>query len=123
MAYAATFRLRRGRLASVALCVAGSLCMGGGIASSQTTPATVHPEFWPTAHSPAAMTDPATEAKVRALMARMSRGGEGRTGDPGRHLLDPPVDLRTYTWVRFLAGATCWPWRRRRATPQAWLDR
>src|SRR5476649_2067377 len=59
-------------------------------------PGATHPGLWPRAHSPAALTDRKTEARVRALMARMSL--EEKVGQVIQADISSirPEDLRTY---------------------------
>src|SRR3546814_14506270 len=63
--------MQRSALAmAAALLLAGTALAAGP--ANDTGAATVHPELWPAAHSPAAITDAATEARIDALLARMT---------------------------------------------------
>src|SRR3546814_20725964 len=59
-----------------ALAMATALLLGGPALAAapegDTGAATVHPELWPAATSPAAITDAAPEARIDALIARMT---------------------------------------------------
>src|SRR3546814_11278003 len=58
-----------------ALAMATALLLGGTALAAapegDTGAATVHPELWPAAQSPAAITDAATEPRLAALIARL----------------------------------------------------
>jgi len=81
-----------------------------------------HPEMWPQAHSPAAMTDPRTEAVVRELLARMTV--EEKVGQTIQADIASikPEDLLTYPLGSVLAGGTSGPGGDDRAPAQAWVD-
>ncbi|GAA0211002.1 beta-glucosidase [Brevundimonas nasdae] len=81
-----------------------------------------HPEMWPAAHSPAAMTDARTEAFVRDLLARMTI--EEKVGQTIQADIASikPEDLLTYPLGSVLAGGTSGPGGDDRAPAQAWVD-
>jgi beta-glucosidase len=99
--------------------LAGLLALGAALAAhgaaAQTaanTAAQAHPALWPTAHS-TGLVDPATEARITALMAGMSleeKVGQMIQADIGSIT---PEDLRHYPLGSILAGAA----RRRSARP------
>ncbi|HEX8471386.1 MAG TPA: glycoside hydrolase family 3 N-terminal domain-containing protein [Brevundimonas sp.] len=84
--------------------------------------ATAHPALWPTAHSPAALTGPATEARVRELLSRMTieeKVGQLIQADIGAIT---PADLAAYPIGSILAGGSSSPNGDERSPPQAWLE-
>ena len=90
-------------------------------ASAGAPSAVAHPDLWPAAHSPAAITDQATEARISAIMARMSLEEEvGQTiqADIGSISLD---DLRRYPLGALLAGGSSAPRGDNRAAPAEWV--
>ncbi len=88
--------------------------------SAPTSPASLHPELWPTAA--AAATDPATEAFVDQLLLHMSL--EEKIGQMIQADIAAisPAELRTYKLGSILAGGNAAPGNNVRTTPQAWLD-
>ena len=93
-------------------------------AGSATVPAasTAHPELWPKASSPAAMSDPATEAFVADLLKRMTieeKVGQIIQADIASIT---PADLATYPLGSILAGGNSAPGGDDRASAQAWVD-
>ncbi|MFC5344346.1 glycoside hydrolase family 3 N-terminal domain-containing protein [Brevundimonas staleyi] len=84
--------------------------------------ATAHPDRWPTSHSPAALTGPITEARVRELLAAMTieeKVGQLIQADIGSI---KPEDLATYPIGSILAGGSSSPNGDERSGPGAWLD-
>jgi len=84
--------------------------------------AVAHPDRWPTSHSPAALTGPATEARVRDLLAAMTveeKVGQLIQADIGAI---KPEDLAAYPIGSILAGGSSSPNGDERSGPQAWLD-
>ncbi|WP_257456381.1 glycoside hydrolase family 3 protein [Archangium lipolyticum] len=89
--------------------------------SPEEGPATAHPTLWPQTKSPAAMTDPQTEAQVEALLARLSveeKVGQVIQGDINSI---KPEDLRTYPLGSILAGGNSGPNGDDRASAAEWL--
>jgi beta-glucosidase len=83
--------------------------------------AVAHPEAWPAAASPAALTDPATEQAITELMARMSleeKVGQTVQADIGSIR---PEDLRKYPLGSILAGGNSGPGGDDRAPAAAWV--
>lgn len=81
---------------------------------------TADPANWPRASSPAALTDAATEAKITAMMARMTveqKVGQTIQGDISAMT---PADLRRYPLGSVLAGGNSGPNGNERATPAEW---
>jgi beta-glucosidase len=98
------------------------LVAAAGLAHAAEPPGTPHPALWPKAHSPAGMTNPETEARVTALMARMSleeKVGQVIQADIGSI---KPEDLKTYPLGSILAGGNSGPGGDDRASAQRWLD-
>jgi len=94
----------------------------GGGAAPVPEASRAHPEMWPAAHSPAAMTDAKTEAFVRDLLARMTV--EEKVGQTIQADIASikPEDLLTYPLGSILAGGTSGPGGDDRAPAQAWVD-
>ena len=116
------------RLITTLLFLAPALC-GPGSAAAQTATspsvpeaATAHPALWPTASSPHAMTDPATEAFVADLLRRMTieeKVGQMIQADIASIT---PADLAEYPLGSILAGGNSAPGGDDRASAQAWVD-
>jgi beta-glucosidase len=110
------------------LMLTSTLCGAGSVlaqtANSTTVPAasTAHPELWPKASSPAAMSDPATEAFVADLLTRMTieeKVGQIIQADIASIT---PADLAVYPLGSILAGGNSAPGGDDRASAQAWVD-
>ncbi|WOF44658.1 exo 1,3/1,4-beta-D-glucan glucohydrolase [Sphingopyxis indica] len=88
----------------------------GGDAGS----ATVHPELWPAAKSPAAITDAATEKRIDDLLARMTV--EQKVGQLIQADISTitPGDLETYPLGSILAGGNSGPNGNERASAADW---
>ena len=84
--------------------------------------ATANPALWPRADSPAAMTDAATEARISAIIARMSI--EQKVGQTIQADISAitPADLDRYPLGSILAGGNSGPGGNERATPVEWRD-
>ncbi len=102
-------------LAALALCAAA---MAEPVGPS---PALVHPALWPSARSPAGLADPRTEARVTALMSRMTL--EEKVGQVIQADISAikPEDLRTYPLGSVIAGGNSGPGGDDRASAEAWL--
>jgi beta-glucosidase len=116
--------LRRQALAmTTALLLAGTANISiAAEAKSDQQPASVvmNPEIWPQSKSPAALTDAATEAKIDALLARMSveqKVGQLVQGDISTIT---PEDLKTYPLGSILAGGNSGPYGNERAGAADW---
>jgi beta-glucosidase len=96
---------------------------GAAFAQSSPAPSTIaHPDQWPAAASPAAITDAKTEAFITQLMAKMSveeKVGQTIQGDIASMT---PADLEKYPLGSILAGGNSAPGGNDRAPPQAWID-
>ena len=96
-----------------------------GAASAQQAPAVAaaaraNPAAWPQAHSPAAITDPATEKAIDALLARMTieqKVGQVVQGDISSVT---PADLARYPLGSILAGGNSGPYGDERADAATW---
>ncbi|MET0336611.1 MAG: glycoside hydrolase family 3 N-terminal domain-containing protein, partial [Caulobacter sp.] len=80
-----------------------------------------HPALWPQAKSPAAMTDAATEAKVRELLSKMTL--EEKVGQTIQADISyiKPEDLKTYPLGSLLAGGSSGPFGDERGDAAKWL--
>jgi beta-glucosidase len=108
------------RLGLLLMAAAGLLTFAAGQAPLDP-PGTAHPALWPAARSPG-LVDPATEARITALMARMSleeKVGQMIQGDISNI---KPEDLRQYPLGSVLAGGDSPPvGQPDRSGPAAWL--
>lgn len=116
----------------LALATAASIAFAGGslaqtryvsAGASRVTPSTqAHPDLWPTAQSPAAMSDARTEAFVEAILARMTV--EEKVGQliQADIAAITPDQLAQYPLGSILAGGNSSPGGDERASPQAWVD-
>ncbi len=91
-------------------------------ASIVTQAARAHPEMWPHAASPAAMSDAATEAFVTELMSRMTL--EEKVGQTIQADIASikPEDLLRYPLGSILAGGNSSPGGDERASAQKWVE-
>ncbi|HWQ86807.1 exo 1,3/1,4-beta-D-glucan glucohydrolase [Brevundimonas sp.] len=81
-----------------------------------------HPEMWPHAASPAALSDPQTEAFIDALLARMTLEEKvGQTIQVDIASITPD-QLADYPLGSILAGGNSSPGGDERAPAQAWVD-
>lgn len=82
--------------------------------------ATATPSLWPRADSPAAITDPVTERRIDALLARMTV--EQKVGQTVQADISAitPADLDRYPLGSILAGGSSGPNGNERATPAEW---
>ena len=82
--------------------------------------ATAHPAQWPAAHSPAAITDPATEARITALLKRMTLAQKIGQMIQGDISSVTPADLQRYPLGSILAGGNSGPYGNERASGAEW---
>ncbi|MEO6113556.1 MAG: exo 1,3/1,4-beta-D-glucan glucohydrolase [Sphingomicrobium sp.] len=89
-------------------------------AAAQPGPADAHPAAWPYSHSPAAITDAATEKRIAALIARMTT--EQKVGQTIQADISAitPADLDRYPLGSILAGGNSGPNGNERATAAEW---
>lgn len=106
-------------VAATALLLAGT-ASAAAPRSAGTDAATVHPDLWPTAKSPAAITDKATEARIDALIARMTI--EQKVGQLIQADISTitPKDLETYPLGSILAGGNSGPHGNERSSAADW---
>lgn len=109
--------IRAGLVASTA-----ALALVGAASAQMAHAQTAHPELWPSAKSPAAMTDAATEAKVRELLSRMTL--EEKVGQTIQADISyiKPEDLKTYPLGSLLAGGSSGPFGDERGDAAKWLS-
>jgi beta-glucosidase len=114
----------RVRPSARAALLAGALIAVGLLAApvrAQDGGAVAHPDLWPVAASPAAITDPATEARITQLMAGMSLEEKvGQTIQADVASITPD-DLRRYPLGSLLAGGNSAPHGDNHAPPADWL--
>ena len=112
-------------------CALGALLMGllasSALAAAPATftipaEAVAHPDLWPKAHSPAALTDARTERRIDALMSAMSL--EEKVGQTIQADLTSlrPEDLARYPVGSILAGGNDAPKGDNRGPASDWLD-
>ncbi|HWW56664.1 MAG TPA: glycoside hydrolase family 3 N-terminal domain-containing protein [Sphingopyxis sp.] len=99
------------------------LLAGTAVAAAQTSEtgaATVHPELWPAAKSPAAISDPKTEARIDALIKKMTI--EQKVGQLVQADISTitPKDLETYPLGSILAGGNSGPNGNERSRAADW---
>jgi len=106
------------RLAVAVVVMACTLAAAAPARAGDAAP-TVHPELWPQARWPLPP-DPALEARVEALLTRMTleeKVGQTIQADIGSVT---PEDVRRYRLGSILAGGNSKPGGRRTATPAQW---
>jgi beta-glucosidase len=98
----------------------GLLCLIGLVFASSRAADVAHPALWPAVH-PAPLVDVATEARIAALVKRMSL--EEKVGQTIQTDISTvtPADLRTYPLGSVLAGGDSGPYGDERAAPAQWL--
>ncbi len=87
---------------------------------ADSSAASVHPDLWPAAKSPAAITDAATEKRIDALLAKMTveqKVGQLIQGDISTIT---PMDLETYPLGSILAGGNSGPNGNERSSAADW---
>ncbi|MEO0033451.1 MAG: hypothetical protein RIS94_3209 [Pseudomonadota bacterium] len=113
--------VRRALFAATMLAAAGAVPSLAQAPSPLPASATAHPALWPAAHSPAAITDRATEARITRLLARMTL--EQKVGQMIQADISAitPADLARYPVGSILAGGNSGPYGDERADPAKWL--
>lgn len=112
---------RRTLLTAAALVAVLSAGAAPCVAAQETPSAGANPAVWPEAASPAALTDAATEARIDALMARMTleeKVGQLIQADIGSIT---PADLAAYPIGSILAGGNSAPEGNERAPLAEWV--
>lgn len=109
------------RRTSIAMAL-GLLLAGaaGTAAGMEEGGARVHPEIWPVARSPQAISDPATERRIDVLLDRMTV--EQKVGQLIQADISAitPKDLETYPLGSILAGGNSGPFGNERSTAAEW---
>lgn len=110
--------MRRLAIAVVPLLLAGHTA--GQAPATASAPATVHPQDWPVAASPRAISDPATEAMITRIVARMPL--EAKVGQLIQADISAikPADLAQYPLGSILAGGNSGPYGDERADARTW---
>ncbi|HCF25110.1 MULTISPECIES: glycoside hydrolase family 3 protein [unclassified Novosphingobium] len=107
--------------AAIAIALGGSAAILGGASLAQAVPAAaMQLELWPTAKSPASLSDAATETRIDALIAGMTleqKVGQIIQADIGSIT---PADLATYPLGSILAGGNSGPYGDERADAAKW---
>ncbi|GAA0627287.1 exo 1,3/1,4-beta-D-glucan glucohydrolase [Brevundimonas kwangchunensis] len=112
---------RRTLLSAVALAAVLSGCAPLAAQATDPAAAVADPAAWPVAASPATITDAATEARIDALLARMTieeKVGQLIQADIGSIT---PADLATYPIGSILAGGNSAPSGNERAPLADWV--
>jgi beta-glucosidase len=96
-------------------------CVAGVLPPASASDTTVHPQLWPSV-KPALAVDPALEARISALLSKMSP--EDKVGQliQGDITTITPADLKTYHLGSVLAGGNSGPNGDEFATPAKWLE-
>ncbi len=111
---------RSARASALALSIA--LGAAGGVLAQTSPAATAHPELWPKAASPTAITDAKTEAFITGLMSKMSLEEKvGQTIQADGSAITPE-DLRKYPLGSVEAGGNTAPGGDDRAPAPKWVD-
>ena len=113
--------MRRQAIAmATALLLAGTAATAIAQAPDEAASAAVHPDLWPAAKSPAAITDPATEARIDAMLAKMTV--EQKVGQIVQADISTitPKDLETYPLGSILAGGNSGPNGNERSSAADW---
>ena len=115
---------RSGRLGRLLLPSLGALVAGmiPAISAAAAPSSTAHPMRWPRAHSPAAISDPATEARIDRMIAGMTI--EQKVGQTIQADISTitPEDLDRYPLGSILAGGNSGPFGDERATSGRWAE-
>lgn len=111
---------RLGLLAASMLVSGCSTASLPGPSAALPPAARAHPALWPAAHSPAAISDPATEARITAMLARMTL--EQKVGQMIQADISAitPADLARYPLGSILAGGNSGPYGDERADAAKW---
>ena len=112
-----------GRMRTLLALAALPLAVVPAVAISAADPQTVavaNPQAWPTARSPQAITDPATERRISRLLSRMSI--EQKVGQLIQADISTikPDDLARYPLGSILAGGNSGPFGNERASANDW---
>ena len=115
-------RIMAGAKSGLAILLSATMIGGAAVAGAPNTAGTANPKSWPVAHS-RGLVDPATEAKITALLARMTieeKVGQMIQADIASIT---PDDLRNYPLGSILAGGSSPPLGHPDRSPQQpWVD-
>lgn len=106
--------------ALLAGCASQDIAPPASAMSAVPAAARANPELWPEAKSPAAITDPATEAAITQLLARMTLSQKVGQVIQGDISSAKPEDLITYPLGSILAGGNSGPYGDERADGATW---
>lgn len=83
--------------------------------------ASTNPQNWPAVRSPAALTDPATEARIDAIINRLTLRQKVGQIIQGDITAITPRDLKRYPLGSILAGGNSGPYGNERANAETWV--
>ncbi|WP_375289659.1 glycoside hydrolase family 3 N-terminal domain-containing protein [Qipengyuania sp.] len=106
--------------ALLAGCASQDIAPPASTTSAVPAAARANPELWPAAKSPAAITDPATEAAITQLLARMTLAQKVGQVIQGDISSVKPADLIEYPLGSILAGGNSGPYGDERADGATW---
>lgn len=111
----------RGLFLATALLATGSVCVASAAIAPTASSSQAHPDLWPSAHSPASITDAKTERRINALLSRMTL--EQKVGQMIQADISAitPADLSTYPLGSILAGGDSGPYGDERGDAAKWL--
>lgn len=112
--------MRRQAIAAASMLLLAGTALAAAPEQAGTEAAAVHPELWPAAKSPAAITDAKTEAAIDTLIAKMTveqKVGQLVQGDISTIT---PKDLETYPLGSILAGGNSGPNGNERSSAADW---
>ncbi len=107
-------------VAALALSGCAALAAGARLDSSSAVAATANPASWPAANSPAALTDPATEGQIDAILAKMTLDQKVGQLIQADISAITPGDLARYPLGSILAGGNSGPYGDERASAAKW---
>lgn len=112
--------MRRHAIAAVTALLLAGAAAAAAPESGGAGAATVHPDLWPTAKSPATITDRQTEARIDALIKHMTV--EQKVGQLIQADISTitPKDLETYPLGSILAGGNSGPHGNERSSAAEW---
>jgi len=114
------FNMKRRAVPCLALLLSGA-AIAAAPPDAPSSPV-AHPALWPSAHSPAAITDAATERRITQLIARMTL--EQKVGQTIQADISSikPEDLDRYPLGSILAGGNSGPFGDERANSSRWAE-
>ena len=112
--------VRRALVAAMMLAAGTASAAPDGQSPTSAPPARAHPALWPAAHSPAAISSPATERRIARMLARMTL--EQKIGQMIQADISAitPADLAQYPLGSILAGGNSGPYGDERADAAKW---